>query len=123
VRNSFPDSVWKTDLNSIVQYAQTSTSNLITNYTNLISSYTNMATNCYKVGCAGNTVYPYSLWKLQCVNDFSFTSFCLNGGFPSTLQRCPSAKAQALIACLDNVSYEFMTQIHVSIHISLLFFC
>ena len=106
-----PNWMLKNDLSSIVQPLQTSASNLITNYTNLISSYTNMATNCYKVGCAGNTVYPYSLWKYQCVNDVSFTSFCLSRGFPSTLQRCPSLKAQALIACLNNVSYKLLEKI------------
>ncbi|KAL7023536.1 hypothetical protein ACKWTF_012661 [Chironomus riparius] len=59
--------------------------------------------NCFKTACAGNTIYPYSLWKLQCVNDFSFTSFCSTTETPMSFKQCPSAKAQMLNACLDYV--------------------
>ena len=107
-----PNEIWKNDLSSITRSAQTDTSNLIANYTNLINSYTNMAVDCFKVGCASNLIYPYSLWKLQCVNDFSFTNFCWNSEI-GTFQRCPSAKAQSLNACLDDVStYLTFKELH-----------
>ncbi|XP_070502699.1 uncharacterized protein [Chironomus tepperi] len=100
--NPYPDALSSINLNPIIQSTQNRTLTLISSYKSLISLYTDMSINCFKVGCTGNTIYPYSLWKLQCANDFSFTNFCWSSGFPRTLQRCSSVKAQSLNACLNH---------------------
>ena len=86
------------------QLAQSSALNLTAHYTNLINTYTNRAIDCFKVACADNVVYSYSSWKLQCVHDTTFTKFCWDDVIPRNVHRCPSAKAESLNACLDEVS-------------------